>query len=165
MQSLNIEAYVKPNETDETASVDAIVRKIRTGEEMHSRMKALGHDRHRFIKTGAQPAATVKTKNYTELRLGASSCPREGAPGGALSSKYRRARSEPRVLTADALQMQNRRRRFVFWRWAKGKLVLEATIRATRTRLRSGAAARDRGAAAGWGGARSQERSWPRGAT
>lgn len=50
-QSLNIEAYVKTNETDESASVDVIVMKIRTGEEMHNRIKALGHDRHRFIKS------------------------------------------------------------------------------------------------------------------
>lgn len=49
-QSLNIEADVKSNGTDEGASVDVIVMKIRAGEEMHDRRRALGHGRHRFIK-------------------------------------------------------------------------------------------------------------------
>lgn len=63
----------------QSASVDVIVMKIRTGEEMHNRMKALGHDRHRFIKTRVQTVAVVKTKNYTEVGLHVSSCFSEGA--------------------------------------------------------------------------------------
>jgi len=59
-QSLNIEAYVNTNETDESTSVDVIVMKNRAGEEMHYRTKALGHDR--FIKTRVQRVAVVKTK-------------------------------------------------------------------------------------------------------
>lgn len=63
-QSLNIEADVKSNGTDEGASVDVIVMKIRAGEEMHDRRRALGHGRHRFIKARAQTAAAAKTKYF-----------------------------------------------------------------------------------------------------
>lgn len=61
-QSLNIEADVKSNGTDEGASVDVIVMKIRAGEEMHNTGRALGHGGHRFIKAAAQAAAAAQTK-------------------------------------------------------------------------------------------------------
>lgn len=114
IQSLNIEAYVKTNETDETASVDVFVRKIRTGQEMHSRMKALGHDKHRFIKTGAQPGAVVITKNYPAVRLRVSPSPRKGVAARCSElSSVAEPRSELPVLALDALQMQHRHRLFV----------------------------------------------------
>lgn len=107
-QSLNIEAYVKTNETDESASVDVIVREIRNGEEMHNKMKALGHNRHRFIKTTLQTVADVKTKNYTEASFHVSCCPSEGAAACYLSySSSEEPHSELCTLTSDALQMQN----------------------------------------------------------
>lgn len=107
-QSLNIEAYVKTNET-ESASVDVIVMKIRTGEEVHNRMKALGRDRQRFIKTTVQTVAVVKTKIYTEVSLHVSSCPSDRVVECYLSySSIEEPHSELRMLTVGALQMRNR---------------------------------------------------------
>lgn len=103
---MNVEAYVKTNET-ERASVDVIVMKIRTGEEMHNRMKALGHDRHRFIKTRVQTVAVVKIKNYIEVSL--CLIPSEGAVECYLSQdSIEKPHSELSTLTVGALQMQNR---------------------------------------------------------
>lgn len=77
-QSLNIEADVKSNGTDEGTSVDVIVMKIRAGEEMHNRRRALGHGRPRFIKAGVQAAAAVKTK-YLYNRYRSEALPGPGS--------------------------------------------------------------------------------------
>lgn len=62
-QSLNIEADVKSNGSDEGTSVDVFVVKIGAAEEMHNR-RALGHDSTGLLKLDSRQQLLLKPNIY-----------------------------------------------------------------------------------------------------